>query len=588
MYEIAASVAEFLKHNIELWLSVLVGAFATWFFVKQCWSSFTFLHRLHAGTSRGSASRILMLLIHVAWQRPRSLFSSEQPFLKFVRIRAEHEIFDPRPVWKWPLPDDDTGYGRGAFALDIRGKQGRRLLEIRKKARKAAWQHFEEQRHEWRERMREVLNDTDPESETKTRMVITVEHAGQLNDELSTIKRYFDTLKTLSVKHGGELKFFCAVDVKIGFIASQHLLAGLLVRYHQNWGTIIYGFERDTNLGDAGAKGVSRDVRQIQSFIYHCWLLWGPSIPVCSHSCAGWDADFATLQFGYGDENNAIEIVGETRFLREQMEAHIDRLGERAKDAMALPAGVRGRLQYSSIIDLDTRTIPPALRSSWSGTETERPVLFLSRESDDDGDEYPSVGRIRREDYGDEGGPGPSRYYSAYLWVMFVLLRFDGKSWKPMYFKEAERDEFAPGSGEPWKATLPFFEHGNMADAETCAFSKRQLAVKTLNGILEMARLSGEKKLKFAYSCAIDDANCSQPLAFDELVGGKTVREMLEDMLDDGSDPKMKRAKALIDFDFYKPAAKGPWNPHSACSQTEWVRQHYINLDRTLEEEATG
>jgi hypothetical protein len=574
-------IVELGKSNIDLLMWVLVCSAALLFFLRQCWCSYIFLRRLHAGKSRGSFLRIAMMMFHVAIQRPASLISREKPFLRFIRIRAEHEIFNPRPIWQWPLPDDEDDYGKGVYALTA---PGRDPSDTRKAAHKAAHRKFKKALKEWRADMAKVLNDPDPNSESKTMTEIDVDHAGKINDELSTIKRYFDTLKTLNVLHGGELKFFCTVNVRIGFIASQHLLGGLLVRYNQNWSTIIDGFERDTNLAVAGGQGMSRDIRQIQSFIYHCWLLWGPSIPVCAHSCGAWNADFSTLQFGYGDENNAIEIVGDTDFLREQVEALIGRQDKRMAGAMAIPAAVRGRLQYSSIVDRNARTIPKALRESWSSPETERPVLFISREaagSEESKEEYPAVGLIRREDHGPDEGPGHSRYYSAYLWVMFVILRPAGKGWGPLYPKEP-MEGFAPGSGEPWKGTVPFFEHGNMADAETCAFTKRQLAVKALSGIVEMARLSGERKLKFAYACAIDDANCSEGLAFRKLMGRQSVRAVIDELLADKANSTMVRAAELIDFDLYHPGEDGPWNPHSACAQTDWVHRHYADLDRTL------
>src|SRR3546814_8091673 len=50
------------------------------------------------------------------------------------------------------------------------------------------------------------------------------------------------------------------------------------------------------------------DVRQIQLFSYFCWLSWGPSIPICA--CREWGSPFGVVQFGYGDENNSIEVVG--------------------------------------------------------------------------------------------------------------------------------------------------------------------------------------------------------------------------------------------------------------------------------------
>jgi hypothetical protein len=55
-------------------------------------------------------------------------------------------------------------------------------------------------------------------------------------------------------------------------------------------------------------------LRELRSFLFNCWLLWGPSIQPCS--CENWKtgagagaADDLMIQYGYGDENNSIDIL---------------------------------------------------------------------------------------------------------------------------------------------------------------------------------------------------------------------------------------------------------------------------------------
>lgn len=537
-------------------------------------NGYRLLRRMNAGKARGSRRKVLKTLFYIGIRNFRSLLLREERFLRHVRIRVEHEVFDPAPIWQWPLADDDENYGKPDFSLDFRDKTKAQIDKIRAKARAAAKLAFAEDLLDWRHRMAKLnVSDSDTPPE------VTLKLAGTLNDNLSDIKRYFDTLKTLGIDTI-ELKFVCAVSVKSGFIASQHLLSGLLVRFNEKWDHIIRGFESASEGEGLHLQELPRDLRQVQSFIYYCWLLWGPSIPICGHKCDAWNADFAALQFGYGDENNSIDLVGEHDWLREQFGKLL--ADNPANNAMAVPASVWGELQYSSIADHSSDAIPQALRHSWRGGQDERPILFMSRATKGE--------KLDGRKYDRPGGIGPavpayrqlqSRYYSSYLWVMFVLLRREGRGkralWVPVNADE-KASGFRQASSSPWMTAIPFFEHGNLADRETCRFSKEQLAEKALGGLTRMAAMipAGSAQYKFAYVCAIDDANCSIGLAFEELVGGKTVAKIMKDRM---AGAPGRYAAASIDFDHYRPEPPDDCNPHSACSQTEWVGKHYLALE---------
>lgn len=561
---------------VDLWDSgsALVGIavllLSVAFLVRQSANGYLLLRRLSAGSVAGSRGNVVRTLVRLALARPRSLVSRELPFLDYVRLRAEHEIFDPRPLWQWPLPEDHPDYGLPETMLDFRGKKPEETEAIRKAARAAMRSRYRTTLREWRRRMDQVLDK--PE--------IALEIAGDLNDQLPVIKRYFDTLKTLAATSRGELKFLSTIRIDTGYVASQHLLSGLLVEFNNQWGTILKGFEEDTaDLAGLPPGPDSLHLRQIQSFLYHCWLLWGPSIPVCHQSCHAWHADFATLQFGFGDENNSVEIVGEAGLLREQ----IDELMKRAlvPGAMAMPASVRGELQYSSIAETGVRTIPEALSKSWAGTQNERPILFLSRErhtrfgSDDEGEDYRKTGGIRTETV--RRSVTHSHYYSAYLWVTFLMLRREGEQWVPLHPQRDSAKGYRLGSDRPWKSTLVFFEHSNLADPETCRFSKRQLAMKALNGIGQMRELLGAAadSYKFAYVCGIDDPNCSIPLAFPELAGGETVASLVRAAC---ARDENAWAREAIDFALFAPLPPDRGNPHSGCAQPWWIAAHYDAL----------
>lgn len=95
--------------------------------------------------------------------------------------------------------------------------------------------------------------------------------------------------------------FLSRIAISTGFAAPLHLLTGVLARYEQEWQPVAEGYGRSVIQADDPYRYGT--ARRIQSFIFDCWLLWGPSIPVCT--CPQWFGEVA-LQYGYGDENNAL------------------------------------------------------------------------------------------------------------------------------------------------------------------------------------------------------------------------------------------------------------------------------------------
>lgn len=596
------------------WVAMPILAGSILLFLWQAGRSYRLARRVLAGRKwpiTTSAFWVLSCVFHNpghAWSR-RKLFD-------LLRKRMEFLIFNPRPEWYWPLRDDDELY-QSVFELNARVRNRDEGRDLVRKARKAARARYRAAVRQWRQDLRE--------NREKQEIVLLL--AGELNDALSDVKLYFDTLRVLNPDPAAQIEFLTPVQVRIGFIASQHLLTGLLVRYNEKWGDIIDGFERDTSdvvplVGRTGARNpalaqAALDFRQIQSFIYHCWLLWGPSVPVCAPDCAAWAGSYTTLQYGYGDENNSIEIVGKTRMLHDAIAALTAPVGpqrhapdgtvkSRFGAVMAVPASVRGVLQYSSIAQLGPDKIPEALRKSWRGTQDERPVLRLSEREAASEDQRASgvdrdFGGIGQEMVDEGTDPLRSRYYSAYFWIMFVVLREESPGeWVPLHPDSevaAGADISRPGAGRDaldrsqaiWKAGIPFFEHGNMADAASCAFAKQQLADKALNGIVNLVE-AWEKQagqpfpLRFAYACAIDESNCSIDLALHALDGGISVADLFRARVKaeaedaDSAVGKLMR-RGVIDLDFHAPEPPATLNHHAACTLSGDVAAHYARLD---------
>ena len=542
--------------------------------VGRCYRMF---RRMRAGRGGGRRHVVVGALATLAFADGTLFSRDRRTLVRRARIVLEHELFAPRPDFEWPLSDDYPAYREPGMRPED-GRRGRRRA-------RHAWRR---ELAAWKADMRRLLA---PQAE----WTIHVDNPSQINARMSDIQRYFDTLRSVGVEDHDHDRFVCPIEVASGFIAPLHLLTGLLVEFNDKWGPILEAYDRDAADDRGLAMGAaSGDMRQIQMFIYNCWLLWGPSIPVCG--CRQWEARYRVLQYGFGDENNCIEVVGEAQGIADslrqlaQAEVAYDRAcrsnGEnnaaaRPLAAMAVPANVRGQLRLSgSLRGLDGRranALPKAARASWGGGQDERPILFISgidaRATVEDATrrEHRHHGHIAVDD-----AALPSRYYSAYLWVGFVLLARDGDDWQPL-------SRVGGGAPQPWKDFIPFFEHGNLADPESCAFAKRQLATKAVAAFARLVReWPAAAAHRFAFACAIDESGCGYELAFPEWGGGPDMRALVKEVLDAGADAgdatlQRLRQERIVVFDHFD--GRPGRHDYAACCLPAHVAAHYASFD---------
>ena len=74
------------------------------------------------------------------------------------------------------------------------------------------------------------------------------------------------------------------ITINSGFVAPLHLLTGVLAYYDEEWTPVVDAYGR--SVIRPGDPFVYREARKMQSFIFDCWLLWGPSSPICT--CQEW------------------------------------------------------------------------------------------------------------------------------------------------------------------------------------------------------------------------------------------------------------------------------------------------------------
>ncbi|MHB8472552.1 MAG: hypothetical protein ACYDC8_06825 [Gammaproteobacteria bacterium] len=357
---------------------------------------------------------------------------------KAARLRIEMELFNPRP----PLPLPCVG-------LNTRLKNlGSYLRDVSK----------------WRGRLNDLLTRLAEDSKDGV-AELDVQTCFDVYKARESLACYFAAVACTAPTYRRDTDR-CLVRLRIeqGCVAPLYLLTGLLNRYDQDWSVVLDDFGRAISLKNDAFN--NRPLRRLQTFLFDCWLLWGPSIPLCS--CDQWSG-VSAMQYGYGDENNSIALFGAG-------------LSDELADLIAAGQGDAQR--------------PVAFQASITGVPVWGPRLkdanfCVAQQGLCRDDAGLLLEFVRLEKIGSREVEVKRRYYSAYLWIMFVICDVGGA---PLY------------PDAPWRALLPIYEHGNIADGKTYAVLKLQLARKALNLLQETAATTAD--LRFRFVCAFDDTLC--------------------------------------------------------------------------------
>lgn len=270
----------------------------------------------------------------------------------------------------------------------------------------------------------------------------------------------------------------------------------------------------------------------------------GPQHPICA--CESWNRGrIEALQLGYGDENNSIPLISADAGMLARFESLMDRAAvdapPRATRPLAIQVTVRGRPRWGP--SLPEAEVPPALRGIRKGLVLEYVDMGLF------GGELEHVRRL---------------YYSAYLWVIFVIRRPNGD---PVFPATSLR----PDGGEIWRGLVPFFEHGNVADGLTYDFMKAQLARKALAGLVRLVeRTAG---WQFTYACAFDDPGCvpgKEMRRFPEPPPSQSVRHLLQDLLSSEFAELEKTGRVSVEASTER--------VYSTCHLTDMIELYYRQL----------
>lgn len=457
------------------------------------------------GLRRGSVHRYWQALLTLSEILRRGV--QTRSFHKAARLRIEIELLNPPPARP-------------------------RLLDHSSRAEfRAAEEEWSKERTAWSQHTKSLLHALVEEREAARS--IDVDTCAPLIDN-DGIDRYFNALASQSRHANQQPMFLSKVTIRSGFVAPMHLLTGVLARYEEDWQPIVEGYGRSViRPGDPFRYS---QARKIQAFIFDCWMLWGPSIPVCT--CPEWHGEVA-LQYGFGDEDNSLSLrCGSPEILRLFEDRNNPQL-----DGLAWQTRVSGTLKWGPA--LGDNGFCPAQRAIW---HDKRLVLDITDQPNG----------IRRA-----GGTEEqvfALYYSAYLWIAFVMC--DADTGEPL------------NPDDQWRDLIPFFMHGNIADGETYDFHTTQLARGAVEGALQLLRAEPDLVLRFV--CAIDETACGYDMLY-SIPAEMTIRNKMIKFVDQADHQDQQALRRLnLDFDPARPFKEGDY---SACALPGIVSDYY-NEDR--------
>jgi hypothetical protein len=298
---------------------------------------------------------------------------------------------------------------------------------------------------------------------------------------------YFETLRLLGDGAQDAGSTLCRIRTD-GFVAPQFLVAGLLPRFEDDWHPIITEYEQQ----------VGRDQSAFLSFQtsqWTTWLMWGPSIPICQ--CREWEG-IRAFQYGYGDENNSVPIIGVANGVPTSFENIPGGYAPRERSVGATFSEMKGRLRWAPWLLRKTNQTESPPVTSPGELPVPAPRTFLAARAQRFAYEKAQRGNQRGALLFQAEGPqerdgdaAPQSYFSAYLWLMFLVAR---KPAEPQLPLQRLSGEFPPltvkararKESHLWRELLPVYVHANIADANALLMHRRTLVNNAVSLLREI------------------------------------------------------------------------------------------------------
>src|SRR5262245_12137473 len=253
-------------------------------------------------------TRAYRKMLTAFWHAKTLMIDFKAPRLAAARYIAELEILMPDLKKPNEADYDSDDYKR--LLADWN-----KLDEQHKQLKRDLFQsHFESRRLGvakwlWRS-IRRSLSKTEEKARTEEKTNIIITDIPSLDDSRTSINHYFDALEELRVT--SKPSFISTVEFRFGYLAPLFLITGLINRFgeEEGWQLILENYRR---LIERDSDAYSAQLVELRSFLFNCWLLWGPSISPCGCKCWRPNHEGAKnsiiLQYGFGDENNSIDVL---------------------------------------------------------------------------------------------------------------------------------------------------------------------------------------------------------------------------------------------------------------------------------------
>jgi hypothetical protein len=410
------------------------------------------------------------------------------------------------------------------------------------------------------------------------------------NERAEIWKAYFDAVVAAGLADKGSVQSLAPVGVMTGFLSPQFLVAGLLSRLNDDWRPVLNAYQRSLPRDRRGA------FESLQASQWNCWLMWGPSIPVCE--CAQWFG-FVAFQYGFGDENNSIPVI------ELALENGVPKM------LGPIAATLRGERRGAKFARLTGRfRWGPYFLTAHEGDAA--PDNQIIDDVVDDAPAAYSAAPAQASIYHDQEGDGlvlqlvqvekaplESRmYFSAYHWMMFLVATaaggpdasatgpslLHGKPYPP--WPEEPTDRRRVRDARLWQDLLPVFVHANIGDPEALRFQKHALleaAVQLLRQVWERrAELFDPRDvqagIQFHLVCASDYSGCGCEIRFpsdDSLT--RQLRARLEAEGDRTFAERVIVPAVAVDAERAQSLLAGYF---SACHLPELVADYYEHVDK--------
>lgn len=583
-------VAEFIQrlfetlHNLAEFpgkTAAMIGFFAAFisFFVLPLLHTNKRAFMLLFNFYRGEKSPFfaaLTMLIWIMWECMPGFKNWKRLALLFdaTRIVIEFELLNPHDK------EEEK-------ATPSTSKFQRRILAKQRRQARQRWAALE------RTRLRKFITLCDEGRSFTDLPPITVHDCFALTDKEDEAKRYFQALLSDLAVISNKRKFLSSVEFRVGYVAPLYLIIGSLNRFGENWAPIHnYYCQEHSEIKEWQNKFSTKTdyldiLRSVQLHEFDCWLLWGPSIPICN--CSQWHDSYThgsggvALQFGFGDENNSLPLWPNELDSPDELTKFQGLFDEVIKPkpdrGLAQTTVLRARPIWATATETEIREDASLLASLGRLCPAQKGIL------DENGPEI-ALDYISHQPAFDEQSGG---YYSAYLWVMFVLCKKDTNGNITPIFppsEDAGADDLR--QAEEWKGMLPFFEHANIANHHTYDALREMLAAKAVRELDKIVKNCLQDDLVFVCVCSFDKTCCgaaSPPATDNENINDKSIVNRIKNLVKNSgfyqhmndyvffpADPKEKKQS-------WENPESFNWAHFSSCHLPNIIKRYFERLD---------